>query len=240
MRPLFSAETRRRLQENNPKWRIKAILQAICIFLSFIALILFAHVTAIMNQYLPSWDGDWTDWMALFPVLISLIFNTLALAFLFRGKLIHPGWDVTAHLITWTLGIPSMVVAVLYMWVWFWRPTYDYYPSDEGYDLDTSIGCYRWNWRSEACVPVIYTAGRIEIAANVFLGLLIIFSFTLFVLACIATHKYRRAARRSRVGTHNIQLQYHRSPEEHAAHQPPLYTPRSDEEQAVPAVTKYL
>lgn len=66
-----------------------------------------------------------------------------------------------------------------------------------------------------------------------------IFSFTLFVLACITTHKHRRAARRSRNGTRDIQLQYHRSPEEHAAHQPPLYTPRSDEELAVPVVTKY-
>ncbi|KAL8763516.1 MAG: hypothetical protein Q9184_000728 [Pyrenodesmia sp. 2 TL-2023] len=172
MRPLFSAETRRRLQENNPKWHIKATLQAICIFLSFIALILFARATDLIHQYFPYWHGDWSDWMPLFPVLISLIFNTLALAFLFRGKPLHPGWDVTAHLLTWTLGIPSMVIAVHYMVAWLWQPTLDFYPSDEGYDLDTLIGCRRWNYWSEACFPAIYTTGRTEIAGNVFLGLL--------------------------------------------------------------------
>ncbi|KAL8646562.1 MAG: hypothetical protein Q9210_006065, partial [Variospora velana] len=40
---------------------------------------------------------------------------------------------------------------------------------------------------------------------------------------------------RARTASRNIQLQYHRSPEEHAAAQEPLpaYTPRSDEENAV-------
>ncbi|KAL8987247.1 MAG: hypothetical protein Q9177_003527, partial [Variospora cf. flavescens] len=62
-----------------------------------------------------------------------------------------------------------------------------------------------------------------------------IFTFTLFVLACIATHRHRRATKTARTATRNIQLQYHRSPEEHAAAQEPLpaYTPRSDEENAV-------
>ena len=68
MRPLFSAETRRRQQENDPKWHVKAILQAICTFLAFIALILFAAATAITNKYYDSPHGDWSDWMPLFPV----------------------------------------------------------------------------------------------------------------------------------------------------------------------------
>ncbi|KAL8909510.1 MAG: hypothetical protein Q9207_000190 [Kuettlingeria erythrocarpa] len=254
MRPLFSPETRRRLQESNRKWYIKATLQAICILLAFVALVLFAHATALTNQNFNSPHGDWTDWIArlsplpptftdatrsIFQVLIALIFNTLSLTFLFRGKRLHPGWDVTAQLLTWTLGIPSLVIAVLYMWAWMWQPTHNYYDAQDSYDYDTTLGCRYWNSRAEPCLPVIYIAGKAEIAGSVFLGLLIIFSFTLFILACIAAHRHRLAARRSKDDTHNIQLQYHRSPEEHAAQEPPAYKPRSDEEQAAPVATKF-
>ncbi len=107
-----------------------------------------------------------------FQVLIALIFNTLSLTFLFRGKRLHPGWDVTAQLLTWVLGIPSLVIAVLYMWVWLWRPTRNYYEPDGGYDYDTTLGCHYWNFWAEPCLPVIYIAGKTEIAGTVFLGLL--------------------------------------------------------------------
>lgn len=71
-----------------------------------------------------------------------------------------------------------------------------------------------------------------------------IFEFTLFVLACIATHKHRRALRQTRAATNNIRLQYNRDPEDHAAQEPPAYTPRkaADEEAIVPptqGATKY-
>lgn len=68
MRPLFSPETRRRLQENDPKWQVKAILQLVCTVLAFNALILFADATAITNRYYVTAYHDWTDWMPLFPV----------------------------------------------------------------------------------------------------------------------------------------------------------------------------
>ncbi|KAL9004649.1 MAG: hypothetical protein Q9188_002540 [Gyalolechia gomerana] len=235
MRSLFPAETRRRLQEENPKWYIKAILQAICAFLAFPALILFADATALTNKYFSSPHGDWTDWMPLFPVLISLIYNPLALALLifpYGHKPTHPGWDVGVYLLIWALGIPSIVFCVGWGWFWWWQPvlvkSHHYIP------------CNQWNYWSEPCNPVIYTAGKIQIAANVFLALLIILSFTLFVLGCIATHKHRRAARRSRIAARNIQLQYHRSPEEHAAQEPPAYTPPSDGSNVVmPGAVKY-
>jgi len=53
--------------------------------------------------------------------------------------------------------------------------------------------------------------------------------FTLFIYACIATHKYRMTAKRQRTERRNIELQYHRHPEDHTAHQPPAYTPSRDE-----------
>ena len=64
-----------------------------------------------------------------------------------------------------------------------------------------------------------------EIAANVFLALVIIAHFGLFVRACIKTHRWRMQRKRERMARRNIELQYHRSPEEHAAGQPPAYTP---------------
>ena len=55
-----------------------------------------------------------------------------------------------------------------------------------------------------------------------------IIHFALFVNACIATHKWRKEANLARTERRNIELQYHRSPEEHMAQQPPSYTPASD------------
>ena len=42
-------------------------------------------------------------------------------------------------------------------------------------------------------------------------------------MACIATHKWRREAKKAKTERRNIELQYHRSPEEHMAKQPPAY-----------------
>ena len=47
--------------------------------------------------------------------------------------------------------------------------------------------------------------------------------FALFVMACIATRKWRHEAKQARTGRRNIELQYHRSPEEHTAKQPVVY-----------------
>ena len=39
-------------------------------------------------------------------------------------------------------------------------------------------------------------------------------------MACIATRKWRREAKKAKTERRNIELQYHRSPEEHKAQQP--------------------
>lgn len=84
-----------------------------------------------------------------------------------------------------------------------------------------------YNFWSEPCNPLIYKLGKMEIAANVFLALVLIMHFYLFVMACIKTHKWRMQKKRERAARRNIELQYHRSPEEHARNQPPppAYTP---------------
>ncbi|KAL8898178.1 MAG: hypothetical protein Q9192_002206 [Flavoplaca navasiana] len=237
MRPIFSAETRRRLQEHDPKWHVKAILQLICTILAFNALILFADATAITNKYYVTAYNNWSDWMPLFPVLISLIYNPVTFLLVLlrrRGKPIHPGWHVGFHFLIWALGIPSIVFSVGWGWFWWWQPVYYRYRNG-------SIPCRGYNFWSEPCQPAIYTVGRIEIAANVFLGLLIIFEFTLFFLACVALHKHRKATRQSRMPARLSQLQYNRDPEAHAAEQPPAYAPSQEHTPgATPSpVTKY-
>lgn len=66
---------------------------------------------------------------------------------------------------------------------------------------DVLVPCSGSNLRSKVCSPMIYTLGRVELAANVFLCLLILAQFTLFVYSCVAAHRHRiarRQARRSR------------------------------------------
>lgn len=63
-------ETRRRLKEQDPRWRSKAILRVIATFCSFVAMVLFAVAVAMTIHWGEIWNGggDWTDGMALAPV----------------------------------------------------------------------------------------------------------------------------------------------------------------------------
>ncbi len=62
-----------------------------------------------------------------------------------------------------------------------------------------------------------------------------IIHFILFVFACIATHKWRKANKRAATESRNVELQYHRSPEEHMAQQPPAYSPSAEGSARTPA-----
>lgn len=59
-----------------------------------------------------------------------------------------------------------------------------------------------------------------------------IIHFVLFVMDCVATHKWRKEAKRAEAERRNIELQYHRSPEQHLAQQPPAYSPTGDDKRA--------
>ena len=48
-------------------------------------------------------------------------------------------------------------------------------------------------------------------------------------MACIATHKWRREAKKAKTERRNIELQYHRSPEQHTAKQFQGYQPRDSD-----------
>lgn len=59
-----------------------------------------------------------------------------------------------------------------------------------------------------------------------------IIHFILFVMDCIAIHQWRKEAKRAQTERRNIELQYHRSPEQHLAQQPPAYSPSGDDKRA--------
>ncbi|KAL9126820.1 MAG: hypothetical protein Q9217_004194 [Psora testacea] len=211
-------ETRRTLNEHDPRWAIKFGMRAAAAFFSLIGMIIFAVTVSLSKQ---NYGGnDWVDGMPIAPLLISLLYNPI-LFFLTlydrHGKPIHPGFSVTVDLFIWVLAVPAMVFSVGVGWFWWWQPVI--------IQLDDYIPCNAFNYWTYYCNPLIYTLGKMEIAANVFLGLVLILHFVLFVFACIACHKWRMARKRERIQRRNIELQYYRSPEEHMEGQPPAYTP---------------
>ena len=59
-------------------------------------------------------------------------------------------------------------------------------------------------------------------------------------MACIATHRWRRRVKQAVSERRNIELQYHRSPEEHTAQQPRSGEVDKDiEANGVPPAVKY-
>ncbi|KAF6240053.1 hypothetical protein HO173_001663 [Letharia columbiana] len=214
----ISAETRRQLNGHDRRWPIKLGLRALAVPLAFIAMILFAVTTSVSKM---NYGGnDWTDGLPLAPVLLALFYDPLVLfltLFQRHGRPIHPGWNVGVDFLVWGLAIPSLVFSVGDGWFWYWQPVL--------VEFDGMVPCDEYNYWSQICNPLIYTLGRIEIAANVFLALILIIHFTLFVYACIATHKWRKAKKLTAAERRNIELQYNRTPEEHRESQPPAYTP---------------
>ncbi|KAF6228169.1 hypothetical protein HO133_007899 [Letharia lupina] len=214
----ISAETRRQLNDHDRRWPIKLGLRALAVPLAFIAMILFAVTTSVSKM---NYGGnDWTDGLPLAPVLLALFYDPLVLfltLFQRHGRPIHPGWNVGVDFLVWGLAIPSLVFSVGDGWFWYWQPVL--------VEFDGMVPCDEYNYWSQICNPLIYTLGRTEIAANVFLALILIIHFTLFVYACIATHKLRKAKKLTAAERRNIELQYNRSPEEHRESQPPAYTP---------------
>lgn len=101
-------------------------------------------------------------------IVLCLIYNPLALWLDIShrsGKSIHPGIHVAIDLIIWALGIPGIVLSVGTGWFWYWRPV--------ALDIDGFIPCDApYNFYSKVCNPEIYTAGKTEIAGNVFLALI--------------------------------------------------------------------
>jgi len=103
-----------------------------------------------------------------YQVVLALLYNPIALFLVIRyrrGRSYHPAWNAGADFLIWALAVPSIVFSVGDGWFWYWQPV--------RLEFDDVIPCDEFNFFSEACQPEIYTMGRIEIAANVFLALLL-------------------------------------------------------------------
>lgn len=96
---------------------------------------------------------------------------------------------------------------------------------------DGFIPCEIYNFWSQPCNPLIYRLGKQEMAANVFLALVILMHFPLFVRACILTHRLRKSKKREAAARRNIELQYNRSPAQHDMEAPPAYAPTAPAEE---------
>ena len=68
-------------------------------------------------------------------------------------------------LIIWGLALPSILFSLGDGWFLYWQPV--------EVEFDGLIPCDDFNFWSEACNPLIYPLGRMEIAANVFLALIL-------------------------------------------------------------------
>lgn len=106
----------------------------------------------------------------LLKVLLALIYNpiVLFLSLVHRhGRPIHPGWHVGVDLFVWALAVPAIVFSVGEGWFWYWQPVLiefenGFVPCDNEY-----------NFWSQYCNPLIYSLGKMEMAANVFLALIL-------------------------------------------------------------------
>jgi len=63
------------------------------------------------------------------------------------------------------LAIPGIVLSVGDGWWLYWQPVL--------FEFDGFVPCDELNYWSYQCNPLIYTLGRMEIAANVFLALIL-------------------------------------------------------------------
>lgn len=75
----------------------------------------------------------------------------------------------------WGLALPSIVFSLGDGWFLYWQPVE--FSIDGGFVLCDFAG----NFWSEPCNPMIYTIGKMEIAANVFLALILYVFYLIYL-----------------------------------------------------------
>ncbi|MCJ1316496.1 hypothetical protein MMC15_001817 [Xylographa vitiligo] len=212
MRSPLTVETRRKLYEEDSKWPVKAVLRIVAACFALIATILFAIATSFENANFSNTagNGDWTDGLALAPVVLSFLYNiaTLTLHFVVRrGHHFHPAWHIAGDFLVWGLSVPAIIFAVGGGIFWYWTPAV---PSQNGI-VDCAFFFNAW---APECNAVAYTIGHLEIAGIVMLFLVFIIHIILFAFACVDTHKWRKAGEVRGVEKKEFELQYNKDPEQ--------------------------
>lgn len=102
----------------------------------------------------------------MLSLLLSPLLLFLSLARPIHAKTpLHPAIPLTIDLIISMPCVPSIVWSVGTGWFFQWQPIY--------IEIDGMVPCVGLNTYSKPCQPDIYRIGAIEIAANIFLCLLL-------------------------------------------------------------------
>jgi hypothetical protein len=171
VRSPLTLEARRRAGEDDSRWRAKTVLRLIGILFAFPAMCLLAAAVSNTNQNFINTmgNGDWTDGLALAPVVLSLLYNPAAVVvhlIVRKGAALHPAIHLTADLIVWVLAVPAIVFGIAGGMFWNWAPATP--------DANGVIDCgFFFNQWAQECDPMAYTIGHLEIAALVFLFFLL-------------------------------------------------------------------
>jgi len=204
IRSPLTVDARRRACEDDARWRTKTILRVVGTFFAFMAMCLFAAAIAYTNQNFINTmgNGDWTDGLALAPVVLSLIYNPVILAvhlIVRQGIAFHPSIHVAADLFIWILAVPAIIFGIAGGMFWNWAPA----TANASGIIDCA---YYFNSWSMECDPIAYTIGHLQIVGLVFLFFLFIVHLILFTFACIDLHRQRVAQRMNGIGKPDFEM----------------------------------
>jgi len=214
-----SVESQRRLLEADRRWLVKSILRAVAAVFALIGFSVFAAA-------IPKWDenfywagdvpsmGDWQDGLPCGVLVVSFCYSCVMLFFMLSRKMaINPIIPLVVDLLVWVALVAAITYSAGLGLFDFWNTT-----------IEEADGPYYWG--------VIKSIGSLELAGVVFACLVWAIHFTLFVLACIDTHKWRKARKANKNynnGSSPRALEHHdfvRSENEHGAGvtvPPPVY-----------------
>ncbi|MCJ1486411.1 hypothetical protein MMC06_006588 [Schaereria dolodes] len=217
-------DTYRRLNEQEPKWHIKAILRILGTLVAIIAVILFAVSVSYTNQNFinTTGAGDWTDGLAIAPVshhqlepimknaiqkknpqkdrpptehdVRSTTLSTILNPVLLLTHLICRRGSSLHPALPLTLDLLIVMLCIPSL-VFAVAGGLFWYWTPAILSTSGTVDCgFFFNEWSRECHPVAYTIGHMEIAGIVFLFLVFVTHAILLTFAGIDMHKYRKAS----------------------------------------------
>ncbi|KAI9926655.1 hypothetical protein ASPWEDRAFT_177335 [Aspergillus wentii DTO 134E9] len=177
--------TRQRLIDNgNPPWLLnKTIFRLTTALMAIIGLALFGAAIKPWGENFEhvrgTVKGDWQDALALCSLLLSFLYNTLSIPWVFwHARPVHPLLDCNADFTVWiTLGVGVVFAG--------WGGAFNLWHSITSSDEIRCVGCS----------PVLYEIGRLELAGLCF-GIIVWTMTTLLLI-----HGCVQAVRLYRYGT---------------------------------------
>jgi len=182
--PALSTETQRRLLEADRRWRAKCILRTLATVFSLIGFSLFAAAV-------PKWDadfywgggpnrGDWQDGFPIAVLVFAFLYNIVMIfQMLHRKTYVMPLVPLIVDFLVWGALVPAITFSAGLGLFEFWHN-----------NVEEDGGPLLWH--------VLKQIGGLELAAVIFACFVWVLHFVLFILACIDTHKWRKARKANR------------------------------------------